>query len=110
MQQSLNQIKLSGEKEIEKMKENRFMADANWEKVSEFLIDTYEISEEVKSFKMEDAIAETRKRLLQKEKESYWRQFSEGLLSSNGVNILSDQIDYLMDSGGKVSLSARNEK
>lgn len=48
------------------------MADANWEKVREFLIDTYEISEEVKSFKMEDAIAETRKRLLQKERESYF--------------------------------------
>ncbi|HPI46487.1 MAG TPA: cyclic nucleotide-binding domain-containing protein, partial [Tenuifilaceae bacterium] len=109
MQQSLNQIKLSGEKEIEKMKESRFMADANWEKVREFLIDTYEISEEVKSFKMEDAIAETRKRLLQKERESYWRQFSEGVLSSNGVNILSDQIDYLMDSGGRVSLSARQD-
>lgn len=109
MQQSLNQIKLSGEKEIEKLKESRFMADANWEKVSEFLVDTYDVEEVTKAFNIDDAIAETRSRLLQKEKESYWRQFSDGLLSSNGVQILSDQIDYLVDSAGRVPLSARQD-
>lgn len=109
MQQSMQQIRLSGEKEIEKLKENRFMADANWEKVGEFLIDKSEIEEEPKSFKIADAVAETRKRLLQKEKESYWRQFSVGMLSSDGVQLLSDQIDSLMDLGGKVPLSARED-
>lgn len=109
MQQSMQQIRLSGEKEIEKLKENRFMADANWEKVGEFLVDKSEMEEEPKSFKIADAVAETRKRLLQKEKESYWRQFSVGMLSSDGVQLLSDQIDSLMDLGGKVPLSARED-
>ena len=49
------------------------------------------------------------KELLQKEKESYWRQFSVGMLSSDGVQLLSDQIDALMDFGGKVPLSARED-
>jgi len=109
MQQSMQQIRLSGEKEIEKLKENRFMADANWEKVGEFLVERSEMEEEPRSFKIADAVAETRKRLLQKEKESYWRQFSVGMLSSDGVQLLSDQIDLLMDSGGKVPLSARED-
>ncbi|MGE0079172.1 MAG: cation:proton antiporter [Bacteroidales bacterium] len=109
MQQSILQVRLSGEKEIDKLKENRFMADANWEKVNEFLVDSYEIVEETKLFKIDDAVAETRKRLLQKEKESYWRQFGLGMLSSDGVQLLSDQIDSLMDSGGKISLSARED-
>lgn len=109
MQQSMQQIRLSGEKEIEKLKENRFMADANWEKVNQFLVEKTEIVDEPKAFRIDDAVAETRKRLLQKEKESYWRQFSVGMLSSDGVQLLSDQIDALMDFGGKVSLSARED-
>ena len=109
MQQSMQQIRLSGEKEIDKLKENRFMSEANWEKVSQFLVDRSEVVEESKSFRIDDAVAETRKRLLQKEKESYWRQFSVGMLSSDGVQLLSDQIDSLMDFGGIVSLSARED-
>jgi NhaP-type Na+/H+ or K+/H+ antiporter len=109
MQQSIQQVRLSGEKEIEKLKENRFMADANWEKVEEFLVDESDEEKESKTFRIADAVSETRKRLLQKEKESYWRQFSVGMLSSDGVQLLSDQIDSLMDLGGKVSLSARED-
>ncbi|MGB4329677.1 MAG: cation:proton antiporter [Tenuifilum sp.] len=109
MMQSLQQIRLSGEKEIEKLKENRYMSGADWEKVSGFLVDASVIEEKPQQFKLEDAIAETRKRLLQKEKESYWRQFSMGMLSSEGVNLLSDQIDVLLDYGGKIPLSERQD-
>jgi len=109
LRQSLLQIKSSGEKEIEKLKENRFMAGANWEKVSEYLSEVKEVVEDTKPFNLQDAVAETRKRLLQKEKESYWRQFSMGLLSSNAVQILSDQIEVLADFGGKEPLSKRTD-
>lgn len=109
MMQSLQQIRLSGEKEIEKLKENRYMSGADWEKVSGFLVDASVIEEKPQQFNLEDAIAETRKRLLQKEKESYWRQFSMGMLSSEGVNLLSDQIDVLLDYGGKIPLSERQD-
>ncbi|HDP76397.1 MAG TPA: cyclic nucleotide-binding domain-containing protein [Bacteroidales bacterium] len=107
MMQSLQQIRLSGEKEIEKLKENRYMSGADWDKVSSFLIDVDSVEEKPQHFNLEDTIAETRKRLLQKEKESYWRQFSMGMLSSEGVNLLSDQIDALLDYGGKIPLSTR---
>ena len=109
MMQSLQQIRLSGEKEIEKLKENRYMAGADWQKVSNFLIDANAIEEKPQQFSMDDAIVETRKRLLQKEKESYWRQFSMGMLSSDGVNLLSDQIDALLDYEGRISLSERQD-
>lgn len=109
MMQSLQQIRLSGEKEIEKFKENRYMSGADWDKVSSFLIDANAVEEKPQHFNLEDAIAETRKRLLQKEKESYWRQFSMGMLSSEGVNLLSDQIDALLDFGGKIPLSERQD-
>lgn len=109
MLQSLQQIRLSGEKEIEKLKENRYMANADWQKVSEFLIDVDAVEEKPKHFNVDNAIAETRKRLLQKERESYWRQFSMGMLSSDGVHLLSDQIDGLLDFGGKIPLSERSD-
>lgn len=109
MLQSLQQIRLSGEKEIDKLKENRYMANADWQKVTEFLIDVDAVEEKPKHFNVEDAIAETRKRLLQKERESYWRQFSMGMLSSDGVHLLSDQIDGLLDFGGKIPLSERSD-
>lgn len=109
MVQSLQQIRLSGEKEIEKLKENRYMSGADWSKVSNFLLDTSAVEEKPQQFNLKDAITETRKRLLQKEKESYWRQFSMGMLSSDGVNLLSDQIDALLDYGGKISLSERQD-
>jgi len=46
------------------------MAGADWQKVSNFLIDANAIEEKPQQFSMDDAIVETRKRLLQKEKES----------------------------------------
>ncbi|MDI3527536.1 MAG: hypothetical protein PWR03_1719 [Tenuifilum sp.] len=109
MKQSLLQVKLSGEKEIEKLKSNRYMSGADWKRVSDFLIDNSLTEETPESFDINDALIETRKRLLQKEKESYWRQFNMGMLSSDGVHLLSDQIDVLLDFGGKIPLSERQD-
>ena len=110
MHQSLKQIKMGGEKEIGKLKDSRFMGEANWDKVADYLVNPDEIVTEVTaSINVEDSLEECRKRLLQKEKESYWRQFSNGLLSSDGVNLLSDQIETLVDYSGQIPLSARKD-
>ncbi len=109
LMQSLQQIRLSGEKEIEKLKGGRYMSGADWNRVQSFLLNVDAIEQKPQSFDMQEAVAETRKRLLQKEKESYWRQFSEGLLSSDGVHLLSDRIDTLLDYGGKIPLSQRQD-
>lgn len=109
MHQSLKQIRLSGEREIEKLKESRFMGEADWNKVSEFLVNPNRIVDGSKGLNAEDTLEESRKRLLQKEKESYWRQFSDGLLSSDGVTVLSDQIETLVDFSGQIPLSDRQD-
>ncbi|HRX31370.1 MAG TPA: cation:proton antiporter [Tenuifilaceae bacterium] len=107
--QAVQQIRLSSEKEIEKLKDNRYMSGANWDRVEEVIIKPDKVEVEKRAFSIDDAVFETRKRLLQKEKESYWRQFSVGMLSSDGVQILSDQIETLLDKGGKVPLSERDD-
>ncbi|TVR74139.1 MAG: hypothetical protein EA408_03345 [Marinilabiliales bacterium] len=104
-------IHRSTENAIEKLKEDRFMSGANWNAVKEYLPekpDDQEAEDEQKELQLE-AISETRKRLLQKEKASYWRQFSEGLLGPAAVQQLSDDIDVLLDAGGNISLSQRKD-
>ncbi len=109
-QQMLSQtvafLRQSSEKEISKLKENRFMSGADWEAVSDFLPDVKDVELETKE---DEKVFETRKRLLLKEKESYWRQFSEGLLSAAAVQSLSDEIDHLMDFNGRESLGNRKD-
>lgn len=97
----------SSENALEKLKEDRFMSGANWKEVKEYLPKNAEIAVEETLF--EESIAETRKRILQKEKASYWRQFGEGLLSPSAVQRLSDDIDHLLDASGKVSLAHRKD-
>jgi NhaP-type Na+/H+ or K+/H+ antiporter len=96
----------SAEKEIGKLKDDRFMAGADWKAVKQYLP---KINKETNTAKEEETLFETRKRLLIKEKESYWRQFGEGLLSENAVHNLSDEIDRLLDYGGKNSLANRKD-
>jgi NhaP-type Na+/H+ or K+/H+ antiporter/CRP-like cAMP-binding protein len=109
-QQLLNQtmvmIRKGAEKEISKLKENRFMSGADWDVVATYLPDA---NEQAASTKEVDTVFETRKRMLIKEKESYWRQFSEGLLSPAAVQNLSDEIDHLLDFNGKESLAKRKD-
>jgi NhaP-type Na+/H+ or K+/H+ antiporter len=97
----------SSENALEKLKGDRFMAGANWNTVSSYLPKAS--LEPVDQTKYEESIAETRKRILQKEKASYWRQFGEGLLGPSAVQRLSDDIDHLLDAGGKVSLAHRKD-
>lgn len=106
LNQTLSVLRQSSEKEITKLKDNRFMSGADWDAVSDYLPDVKEI---VSTSKGEEKLFETRKRLLQKEKESYWRQFSEGLLTEAAVQNLSDEIDHLMDFNGKISLANRKD-
>ncbi len=102
-----NFIRQSGESAIEKFKKDRFMSGANWKEVEEYLPKPMEM-EEVEQEKIA-AIAEKRKRLLQREKSSYWRQFEEGLLGRDAVHKLSDTMDEMLDSEGLISLAERKD-
>ena len=63
------------ENEMELLKDDRFLSGANWGLVREYLPEpvAYPLtSQELESM---DTLAETRRRLLEKERSSYWAQF-----------------------------------
>ncbi len=104
LNQTIAMLRKGSEKEITKLKQNRFMSGADWETVAKYLPQE---KKETTSNKDVDTLFETRKRMLLKEKESYWRQFSEGLLSPAAAQNLSDEIDHLLDFNGEISLAKR---
>lgn len=100
-------LRTSTENSINRIKKDRFMNRANWNLVVDYLPEEPEEFEK-NNLKIE-TIAETRRRILEKEKSSYWHQFKEGLIGANAVRSLSDTIDEILDEGGMVSLSARKD-
>ncbi|MCK4663975.1 MAG: cation:proton antiporter [Bacteroidales bacterium] len=100
-------LRQSSENTLEKLKRDRYLSRANWNKVKKYLpkeIDIYN-SENLQI----ETIAETRRRILEQEKSSYWHQFKDGLLSPLAVRKLADAINEILDEGGLVSLSKRKD-
>ena len=93
---------------MESIQTDRYLKKANWGKVSAYMPNLAEISDAVKNAKLE-TISETRRRLLEKEKSSYWRQFKDGLLGAEAVEGLSNGINDLLDAGGDRALSDRDD-
>ncbi|MCK4630165.1 MAG: cation:proton antiporter [Bacteroidales bacterium] len=100
-------LRQSTENTIEKLKEDRFMSRANWKAVKDYLPLEEEKFDE-QDLKIE-TIAETRRRVLEKEKSAYWHQFRDGLLGPVSVRRLSDGISDILDAGGMISLSERKD-
>lgn len=101
-------LRHSAENQVDRIKSDRYLKKANWDKVSEYLPNVPTISDDVKNAEIE-TIAEARRRLLEKEKSSYWHQFHDGLLAADAVQGLSDGINELLDAGGKRSLADRDD-
>ncbi|MBU0764555.1 MAG: cation:proton antiporter [Bacteroidetes bacterium] len=100
-------LRSSAENIMDKMKRDRFVSNANWSEVKEYL--PKEVKIDIgESIKIE-TISEMRKRILEKEKSSYWHQFKEGLLGPTAVRRLSDGIDEMLDEGGLQSISHRKD-
>lgn len=97
----------SSEGMIEKLKSDRFMSGANWERVRNYLpkVEKIEGDEKIET----NPLWETRKRLLNKEKGTYWKQFDDGLLGRDAVQTLSSSIDVMMDEDGEIALSERTD-
>lgn len=100
-------MKTSAENALERLKTDRFLSNSNWKDVEEYLPEDIHVNYD-KNVKI-DTIAEMRKRILEKEKSSYWYQFKEGILSSSAVQTLSGGIDEMLDEGGLISLSHRKD-
>lgn len=100
-------LRTSTENAIERLKTEKFMSNADWSVVESYL-PKEKISKEVHQLEIE-AIAEMRKRVLEKEKSSYWSQFNEGMIGGVAASRLSSGIDELLDDVGLISISQRKD-
>lgn len=94
--------------QVDRLKTDRFIRKSDWQEVLKYLPEQGG-KIEFDGVESKESIAEIRKRFLEAEKSSYWHQFRDGLLSAEGVKILSDNISHLLDEGGKVSLEERKD-
>ncbi|MFP6894674.1 MAG: cyclic nucleotide-binding domain-containing protein, partial [Opitutales bacterium] len=95
------------EQEMDLLKDDRFLGGANWGEVRKYLPDPVAYPLTADEVAGMDTLAETRRRLLQKESSSYWAQFREGLLSAQGVALLDNNLSEFLDLEGKVPLTQR---
>jgi NhaP-type Na+/H+ or K+/H+ antiporter len=98
----------SARNQVDRLKLDRFIKKSDWKQVHTYLPEV-EVPIGADEVADSEAIAELRKRFLETEKSSYWHQFRDGLLGATGVRILSDNISHLLDEGGRVSLSERED-
>ena len=105
---AISYVEQSTEKNIERLKTDRYLKRANWKSVSDFLP---QHEEKVMAFDIDEknAVAESRTRILEKEKSSYWHQFEEGLLGDQAYKILTGDINDVLDAKGHISLSKRGD-
>ncbi len=98
-------LRSSTENSLDRLKRDRFISNADWGLVNEYLPENV-TGEDILEI---DMISEMRKRILEKEKSSYWHQFKEGMLGATAVRRLSEGIDEILDEGGLKSLSERKD-
>jgi Na+:H+ antiporter len=90
---------------IDHLEKDRFFRKVNWEAVGTYLPpEKASDLAEIDNFK-----EESRRRILEKEKSSYWAQFKEGLISASAYNLLVSEINEIIDSGGEKLLSDRGD-
>ena len=104
-----NYLRNTAENSMDKLKSDRFLSRANWESVKTYLPEEPENIEIKLDEGKHSNLYETRRRILEKEKSSYWNQFKEGLLGPIAVRNLTDAINEIIDSDGKISLSERKD-
>lgn len=104
-----NFLRSASENSMEKLKSDRFLGRANWESVKKYLPEEPDNVEIILDEGKYSNLYEKRRRVLEKEKSSYWNQFKEGLLGPIAVRNLTDAINGIIDSEGKISLSARKD-
>lgn len=108
MKASVNHyLRTAGEKKINRSMQDRYLKKANWEEVKSYLPEATDVlvGKEIE----EKTIAELRKKLLEKEKSSYWHQYKEGMLMSKAIPSLTEGINNLLDNNGLNPLSNRKD-
>ena len=96
------------EQEMDLLKDDRFLSGANWGLVRKYLPDPVAYPLTADELEGMDTLAETRRRLLEKERSSYWAQFRAGLLSARAVAQLDNNLSEFLDKQGKVPMNNRD--
>jgi len=96
------------EQEMDLLKDDRFLSGANWGLVRNYLPES--VSYPLTAIELEsmDTLAEARRRLLEKERSSYWSQFRSGLLSAPAVAQLDNNLSEFLDFQGKIPMTERS--
>ena len=95
------------EKEMDLLKDDRFLGGANWRLVRDYLPEPVAYPLTADELEDMDTLAETRRRLLEKERSSYWAQFRSGLLSARAVAQLDNNLSEFLDKQGKIPMNNR---
>ena len=96
------------EQEMDLLKDDRFLSGANWGLVRNYLPEPVAYPLTADELEQMDTLAETRRRLLEKERSSYWAQFRAGLLSARAVAQLDNNLSEFLDKQGKVPMNNRD--
>jgi NhaP-type Na+/H+ or K+/H+ antiporter len=95
------------EEEMDLLKDDRFLSGANWSEVRKYLPDPVAYPLTAEELAEMDTLAEIRRRLLERERSSYWSQFRAGLLSARAVATLDNNLSEFLDKQGKVPMTDR---
>ena len=95
------------DQEMDLLKDDRFLSGANWGEVRKYLPDPVAYPLTANELAQMDTLSETRRRLLERERSSYWGQFRAGLLSAQAVAQLDNNLSEFLDSEGKVPMTDR---
>lgn len=96
------------EQEMDLLKDDRFLSGANWGLVRNYLPDPVAYPLTADELAEMDTLAEIRRRLLERERSSYWAQFRSGLLSARAVALLDNNLSEFLDQQGKVPMTERD--
>ena len=98
----------STDKAVKRLQNDRFYKKVDWDKVNKYVaFDLHpEVDLNIEKCSQEQ---EVRRRILEKEKSSYWHQFEEGGLGGTSYNLLVNEVNEIIDSNGVKSLSDRND-
>jgi len=107
MNSAFSKLRYDTENTLDLLKEDKFLGSANWDTVREFLPKMTATENSGIDESSLDTLFETRRRILEKEKSSYWHQFKDGLLGATAVRQLSDGINDTLDNSGEKALSDR---
>ena len=107
---TIDKLRYSAELRLELMKKDRFMGGADWSHVEKFLPEPWNPSKDEIFDKVENGlIKELRINLLNKEKSSYWKLFSKGLLGRRVALNLDGIIMIVLDINCKICASMRRK-